>query len=185
MAKRIVLAGLLGGIAMFIWASLAHIVLGLGSVGMGEIPNEQAILGAMQGGLGSNSGLYIFPAAGRAGMAGYQNKLDRYPSGLLIYHPPGAKAMTAGQLVTEFLTEVIEALLAVLLLSRMRLTGFASFVGLAALIGLVASMTTNIPYWNWYGYPSNYTAAYMFTQIVNYVLVGAVAALVIKPKAAA
>ena len=177
MAKRIFLAGLLGGIAMFVWASLAHMVLGLGSIGIKEIPNEQAILAAMQTGLGNNSGLYIFPAMGREGMAGYQSKLDRSPSGLVIYHPAGAKAMEAGQLVTEFLTEVIEALLAVFLLSRTGLTGFASRVGFVTLIGILASITTNIPYWNWYGYPASYTAAYMFTQIVDYLLVGLVAAL--------
>ncbi|MGA2183999.1 MAG: hypothetical protein ABSH47_13300 [Bryobacteraceae bacterium] len=185
MAKRILLAGLLGGIAMFVWASLAHMVLGLGSVGMKEIPNEQAILGAMQAGLGNNTGLYIFPAMGREGMAGYQSKLDRNPSGLLIYHPAGAKAMEMGQLVTEFLTEVLEALLAVFLLSRTSLTGFASRVGFVTLVGILASITTNVPYWNWYGYPASYTAAYMFTQTVNYLLVGLVAALLMRPKVAA
>jgi hypothetical protein len=185
MTKRVLLAGLLGGIAMFVWASLAHMVLGLGSVGIKEIPNEQAILGALQTGLGNNAGLYIFPAMGREGMAGYQNKLDRNPSGLLVYHPAGAKAMEAGQLVTEFLTELVEALLAVFLLSRAGLTGFASRVGFVTLIGVLASIATNVPYWNWYGYPASYTAAYMFTQIVNFLLVGVVAALVMRPRAVA
>ena len=185
MTKRILLAGLLGGIAMFVWASLAHMVLGLGSVGMKEIPNEQAVLGAMSTALGSSSGLYFFPAMGPEGMAGYQSKLDRNPSGLLIYHPAGARAMEAGQLVTEFLTEVIEALLAVFLLSRTGLAGFASRVGFVTLVGILASITTNVPYWNWYGYPASYTSAYMFTQIVNYLLVGVVAALVMRPKAGA
>jgi hypothetical protein len=160
-------------------------VLGLGSVGMKEIPNEQAVLGAMQTGLGNNTGLYVFPAMGREGMAGYQSKLDRNPSGLIVYHPAGAKAMEAGQLVTEFLTEVVEALLAVFLLSRTGLTGFASRVGFVTLVGILASIATNVPYWNWYGYPASYTAAYMFMQIVNFVLVGLVAALLMRPKAAA
>ncbi len=185
MAKRIVLAGLLGGIAMFLWASVAHLVLGLGSIGIAEIPNEQPILAALQSSLGSNSGLYVFPAMGREGMAGYQSKLDRSPSGLLIYHPPGVKAMEPGQLVTEFLTEVLEALLAVFLLSRTTLAGFLPQVGFVTLVGVVACVTTNVPYWNWYGYPTSYTAAYMFTQIVDYVLVGVVAALLLKRKTAA
>ena len=185
MAKRILLAGLLGGIAMFVWASLAHLVLGLGSVGMKDLPNEQPLLAALQTGIGANTGLYVFPGVGREGMAGYQSKLDRNPSGLLIYHPPGVKAMEPRQLVTEFLTEVIEALLAVFLLSRTALTGVLARVGFVTLIGIVACITTNVPYWNWYGYPTSYTAAYMFTQIVDYVLVGVVAALLLKRKAAA
>jgi hypothetical protein len=37
MTKRALLAGLLGGIAMFIWSSLAHMVLPL-EAGIKEIP---------------------------------------------------------------------------------------------------------------------------------------------------
>jgi hypothetical protein len=185
MGKRVLLGGLAGGMVMFVWASLAHIVLGLGSVGISEIPNEQPVLAALQTALGGSPGLYMFPGLGKEGMAGYQSKLDRNPSGLLLYHPAGAKAMEPRQLIIEFLTEVIEAILAVYLLSRTRLTGFAARVGFVTVIGIVASITTNVPYWNWYGYPGGYTAAYLFTQIVDYFLVGVLAALTMKPQASA
>ena len=46
--KRIFLAALLGGIAMFIWTSIAHMALPLGEAGIREIPNEAAVLSAMQ-----------------------------------------------------------------------------------------------------------------------------------------
>ena len=46
MTKRIVLAGVLGGIAMFIWTSLAHMVLPIGQTNVREIPNESAVLAA-------------------------------------------------------------------------------------------------------------------------------------------
>ncbi len=64
MSKRILLTGVLGGIAMFVWSSLAHLVLPLGSIGVSEIPNEPAVLAAMQGSLGERSGLFIFPGNG-------------------------------------------------------------------------------------------------------------------------
>ena len=41
MAKRVLIAGVLGGIAMFLWSSIAHMVLPLGMTGIQEIPNEQ------------------------------------------------------------------------------------------------------------------------------------------------
>jgi hypothetical protein len=44
----------------------------------------------------------------------------------------------------------------------------------------LGAITTNIPYWNWYGFPSNYTTAYMFSQIMGYLCVGIVAALTMK-----
>ena len=44
---RIVLAGVLGGIVMFVWTSIAHMALPLGEAGIGEILNESAVLGAI------------------------------------------------------------------------------------------------------------------------------------------
>ncbi|HTP88407.1 MAG TPA: hypothetical protein VMJ34_15735 [Bryobacteraceae bacterium] len=185
MGRRAVLAGLLGGVAMFVWASVAHMALGLGSVGIQEMPNEGPLLAVMESSLASGKGLYLFPAMGSGGMAGYQSKLDQSPSGLLIYHPPGARAMEPRQLITELVTELLEALIAVFLLTRTSIAGFAGRVGFVTLAGIAAVITTNVSYWNWYGFPASYTAAYMFVQLVGYVLVGVVAALMLKPANAA
>src|SRR5437667_12043504 len=109
-------------------------------------------------------------------MQHYQQKLAANPSGLLIYHPPGAKALTASQLFTEFFTELLEALLLVWLMAQARFQTVASRLGFAIVVGLVAAITTNIPYWNWFGFPSAYTLAYMTIEIVGFLVVGLVAA---------
>jgi hypothetical protein len=36
-----------------------------------------------------------------------------------------------------------------------------------------------VSYWNWYSFPAIYTAAYMFIQVVGFICVGIVAALVL------
>lgn len=190
MAKRVLLAGVLGAIAMFLWSFIAHMVLPLGYTGFREIPNESALLGAMQASIGQSSGLYLFPGLGagpnptsaqrNAAMKDYEPKLAANPSGLLIYHPPGAKGITGGKLGMEFLTEFVEALLAVILLAQTRIGSYAGKVGFIILVGVVAAVTSNIPYWNWYGFPGNYTAAYMTTQIMGYLVAGLVAAAVLK-----
>jgi hypothetical protein len=192
MTKRVLLAGLLGGIAMFAWTSLAHMVLPLGDAGVKEIPNEQGVLSAMQASLGETPGFYFFPGAGlgpdatmqqkRAAMDQYGQKLAVNPSGILIYHPAGAQPLTAGQFATEFLTELIEALLAVILLSQTRLTSFASRLGFVIVAGMLATIATNVSYWNWYGFPATYTAAYMLTGVVGFICVGLVAAGVMKER---
>jgi len=192
MTKRVLLAGLLSGTAMFAWTSLAHMLLPLGGAGVKEIPNEQGVLSAMQASLGTAPGFYFFPGTGlgpdatmqqrQAAMDQYQQKLAANPSGILIYHPAGAKAMTAGQLATEFLTELIEALLAVILLSQTRLNSFVSRLGFVIVTGMLATIATNVSYWNWYGFPANYTAAYMTTGVVGFICVGLVAAAIIRGK---
>ena len=49
---RILLAGILGGIVMFVWRSIAHMALPLVEAGINEVPNESAVLGAMQSNIG-------------------------------------------------------------------------------------------------------------------------------------
>lgn len=46
MARRIVLAAVLAGMALFAWQSTSHMVVGLGEVGIREIPNQEAMLAA-------------------------------------------------------------------------------------------------------------------------------------------
>jgi hypothetical protein len=181
--KRILIATLLGGLAMFAWKSVAHMALPLGQSGIHEIPSEQALLGAMHSTLGETSGLYFFPAMGTApdAMAQYDKKLAANPSGLLIYHPAGAKGLTAGEMVTEFLVEVLEALIAALLLSRTLIPSYAGRAGFVTLLGVVAGITTNLSYWNWYGFPSDYTAMSVLIEIVGFLCIGLVAAWQIKP----
>ena len=191
MNKRTVLAALAAGTGMFIWSSIAHDALPLGRVGIREIPSEAALLGGMTSTLGTASGLYLFPAMDQQPGSGMSETMERYakklavnPSGLLIYHAPGARPITPGQLVTEFLTELLETFLAVVLLARSRAEGFAARAGFVTLIGIVAAIATNIPYWNWYGFPASYTAAYAGIQVVGFLVAGMIAAALLKGPAA-
>jgi hypothetical protein len=193
MAKRILLAAVLGAVAMFIWSFVAHVVLPLGQAGFKEIPNEPPVLAAMQKELGQSSGLYFFPAIGvsqgatreqrNAAMQQYEQKLTANPSGLLLYHPAGTPGMTPAKLMTEFVTEFAEALLLAFLLAQMRLSSFGSRLGCVLAIALVGVITTNVPYWNWYGFPLAYTLPYAFTQIIGYVIAGIVGAWILKTEA--
>lgn len=190
MTKRILLAGILGGIAMFLWSFIAHDVLPLGTAGISEIPNEPAVLASMSSSLGERSGLYMFPGFGlgrnatrqqkAAAMQDYEKKLASSPSGILIYHPAGGSTVTPARLGTEFLTELIEAFLLVFLLAQINLVSFGSRVGFVALTGLLAAIATNIPYWNWYGFPLTYTLSYMTIEVVSFLIVGIVAAAILK-----
>src|SRR5438067_7336694 len=128
MMMRILLAGLLGAIAMFIWQFLAHMVLPLGEMGVSEIPNESAVTGAMINNIGNRPGFYFFPGSGLGAEA---SKADRQKAmeamakdyetkatGILVYRPPGDRSFSFPKwLMREFLFQLVQALLAAWLLA--------------------------------------------------------------------
>jgi hypothetical protein len=83
--------------------------------------------------------------------------------------------MTAQMLVIELLKEVAVSLIAAFLLAQTALATYGARAGFVSLMGLAAGLTTNVSYWNWYGFPSDYTLAYAGIDIIGY----AVAALAI------
>jgi hypothetical protein len=189
--KRIFLAALLGAIAMFIWTAIAHMALPLGEAGIREIPNEAAVLGAMQSNIAKKNGLFVFPGFGlgpnpsrearHEAMKHMDEKLAQHPSGILLYHPAGSRPLNMVRwLSIEFMTELAEAFLVVFLLAQTRLTNFGTRVGFVVIAGILAAIATNISYWNWYGFPKVYTMSYMFIQVVGFFCIGLVAALVLK-----
>ena len=187
---RVLLAGILGGIVMFIWTSIAHMTLPLGEAGISEIPNEATVLNTMQTNIGDNTGLYVFPGLGVGKNASRQEKSEAMkhmgekiaanPSGFLMYHAPGRPFALGKSLGTEFVTELVESILVVFLLAQARLGSFAGRVGFVLVAGILSAIATNISYWNWYGFPGVYTASYMVIQIIGFFLVGIVAGIILR-----
>src|SRR5215831_6718880 len=187
---KILLAGIVGGIVMFVWTSIAHMALPLGEAGIGEIPNESVVLSAMQSSMGEKTGLYIFPGLGvgksatrdekNEAMKQTQQRIAANPSGILMYHPPGRQFAFGKSLAVEFSTEVLLAILVVWLLAQTRIGSFVGRIGFVLIAGIMAAITTNVSYWNWYGFPGVYTASYMLIEIVGFVFVGVAAALVLR-----
>jgi uncharacterized membrane protein YkgB len=186
---KIVFAGVLGGIAMFIWTSIAHMFLPLGEAGIAEIPNESAVLSAMQSNIGNQTGLYIFPGPGvgknatrqekNEAMKHMAEKMAANPSGILMYHAPGRPFTFGKWLGIEFATELLESILVVFLLAQTAIVSFAGRIGFVLVAGILAAIATNVSYWNWYGFPCLNTASYMFIQIIGFLCVGIVAAFVL------
>lgn len=172
---RILIAAIFGAIAMFAWSALAHIVLPISNVGISQIPNEAPVLAAMRDSMGAKDGLYFFPWVDRKDpqMAEkYVAKAKTDPSGILIYHPPGAPGLGASQLIIEFAKQFVQALIAAYLLSFAAIGAYFVRVLFVSLIGVAAGITTNLSYWNWYGFPLDYTIAYSIIDIVGYIVAG-------------
>ena len=107
--KRVLLASILGAIAMFAWTSIAHMVLPLGATGVSQIPNETPVLSAMNASIGTQHGLYMYPALGvppnasmkemRDAMPAYQQKIT---FGEIVRITDGPLAMLACASLTRY-----------------------------------------------------------------------------------
>jgi len=175
MNKRVFLAGVLGAVAIFLWSGLAHMVLPLGEAGVQQIDKEDALMSTLQSTVSSH-GLYMFPKmVPGTDMTQLQKKIASGPSGLLIYFP--SRDWSFGKsLALEFVTELLQALIAAYLLSLTALGTFGGRFGFYVILGILAAIATNLSYWNWYGFPVTYTASYMFMGWVGYLCAGLVAA---------
>jgi hypothetical protein len=172
---RILIAGLLGGLAMYVWSSLAHVALPLGQMGVKALPHEAADSAVLKADLGDKSGFYLFPASMSAPPG---------PGGLLVYHATQTQ-MDPKTLATEGVAEIVRAILAAFLLSLTALTGYLPRVGFVGLVGLTATLTTNPSYWIWYKFPTDFTLAAMTIEFVGYVVAGLVIAAILRPRAEA
>ena len=174
---------------MFIWTTLAHTVLPLGTIGVREMRNEAPVIVALHDNVGRGEGIYIFPGMNLGdnptreqkseAMKRMSTKLANGPSGFLAYHPRRPFNFGAAMGI-EFLTELAQAFLVVFLLSRTRLVSFGGRVSFITAAGILAAITTNLSYWNWYGFSKRYTASYMLIEVVGFFLVGLAAAFVVR-----
>src|SRR5256714_11877856 len=91
-------------------------------------------------------------------------------AGVLIYRPKRIFNFPK-RLGIQFATDVAEALLAVFLLAQTGIRGFGGKVGFVFTAGVLAAITTNVPYANWYGFPKDFTLGQMSIQILWFPLV--------------
>jgi hypothetical protein len=181
MTKKILLAAMVGGVALFFWGFVSHMLTPLGTTGIQTLPQEQAVMDSLKASV-PHSGLYFFPGM-QAGQTLPPEQVGG-PWGIMVFHPTGATTLMTGQLVNEFILNVVQALIAAYLLSLIPgLTGYISRVGFVFALGVFGALATNVEYWNWYGFPLTYTIATIADDVIGFLVVGLVVAAFVKPRA--
>ena len=170
---RILLAGMLAGIAVFAWESVSHLATPLGQAGIKALANEQPVVALIKDNI-KDAGFYFFPSPGQPGTnpQGF--------TGIMVVNPNGSLAMAPGQLVTQAVADVAAMIVAALLLTIVPFAGFGKRVLFVTLMGLLPVLRSELPYWNWYGFPSAYLMAQMVIQVVAFAVGGVVLAKMMK-----
>jgi hypothetical protein len=186
--KKILWAGLAGGLVVFVWGTVSHMLLPIGEMGFTQMPVNSPLLDSMKQNLPAE-GLYAFPGTevGReqteAEDAVWVGKYKMGPNGLLLYHPVGTDPVSPKRLALQLATDIAGALLlAYLLVAIAGSTGaqvpLAKMLRISAVAGVFSWVSIEIAYWNWYGFPSAFVLGELIDQIVGWTLAGLVMALV-------
>lgn len=197
MTKKVLLGAVVGGIVVFIVGSLLHTVLGLGEVGVKAIPQEEALLFAMRAAV-HESGFYYFPAPNmtpgrskeqvKADNAAYMARSKQEPYGILVFTTPTGAPMNFGKLLgDEFVIDVVSAFFLACILA-MGAGGRSSYwkrVFAVTFAGLFAGLFLGLEYWNWYGFPANYTIAFILGVLLDWFFAGLAMAAIIRQPAVA
>ncbi len=174
MNARVVVAGLLAGLTVFVWSAISHMALPLGEVGISPLPVPGELLPAIRERV-PESGFYAFPwdedAAKRAAA------LRTEPRGILVVTPASQPFSFGGALATEAATNIAGGLLAAFLFAGLgtSLVGIGQRLAFGAALGAFASLAIDFSYWTWDGFPTEYLAA----QLVDHIVGWSLAALVI------
>lgn len=183
---RILIAGIVGGIVMFMWSFVSHMILPVGEMGITMKWNETATLAAMKNDI-KEPGFYFFPGGDKEDMSdpakaeAWTAKYKAGPRGILIYHPTGDDPMGAGMMLKELSTNILAALAAAFVIASL-VGGFANRVLAAGLIGLAGWLSIDLSLWNWYGFPGMYAIGQGIDQVVGWLLSGVAIALIVKSR---
>jgi hypothetical protein len=81
-------------------------------------------------------------------------------------------------MITELVLEIIQSIILAWVLTRFA-AGLVARTVAAGAIGVAVGISTNGSYWNWWGFPTDYTLASVVIQVVGYTVAGLVAAFVL------
>lgn len=177
---RIVIAGVIGGIVMFIWGAVAHMALPIGMMGI-ELPvAQEATLAAIASSATPGAGAYMYPSmapekwSDEAARTAFVDANRDSAYAFVVYQPDGNPMLTgmAPNLVKQFVSVTLAALFAAWLLS-LGAFGFGQRVLIAGGLGLFAWLSISVPYWNWYLFPTALTIGNALEQIIGWLLAGA------------
>ena len=179
---RVLIAAIFGGIMMFLWGGAAHMALGLGNVGIHQPAHEDAVLGSLHEGLGSQPGVYLLPSfdpnkwKDPAAKAAYAQKANVSPYALVVYLPQGEDmTQMGGELLRQWASDTLSAL-ALALVMGLAVFSFGRRMLIAAVAPIFAWLSVLVPYWNWYRFPGDFTWAALVEQLIGWLLAGAVMA---------
>ncbi len=172
MRTRVVVAGVLAGLTVFVWNFISHELLPLGEAGVSALPDQATVLDGLAAGV-PEAGFYFFPY--ETDPVKMKEAFRTRPRGILAITPASEPFDFGRSVAIEATTSVLAGLLAAFVLAAVGPIGWGRRLAFGAALGAFASLSIDFSYWNWYGFPSEYLASQLCDQVVGWSLAALVA----------
>lgn len=188
---RVVVAALVGGIVMFVWGAVAHMMTPLGEMGISTISEseEKVFQGSLKQAFG-REGLYFLPAApmreemSAEAMEAWAKANANEPTAFVVFQPQMGEMMPPSMLVNEAVSNIAAAFLAAVVLA-LSATNFAGRLAICVVIGVIGWVSISASYWTWYHFPTDFSLAELAMQAIGWFASGIPMAMLVKGRVAA
>ncbi len=162
--KRTMLLSVTAGVVLFVWGFFSWAVLPWHNSAANKFVNEAAISQALKDNA-PQAGVYFLPFSEKDHGP---NQVGAFANVL----PQGTPMNMGKQMATALLTNIISALLVLVLLSTTQDLTYWNKVGFFALTGLIIGFVSHAPYWNWFGFSTAYVAVMILDILIGWTLAG-------------
>jgi hypothetical protein len=185
MAKKLLLGAILGGVILFVWGAVSHMLLPISTMALQRFTDEEAIKQAVVANA-PRSGVYFLPYMQEGLTEEQQNAaFEKAMQGpvLFVSLRLGQGPSFGALLGIQFLIDVLSALLLTALLLNVRPMPYAKRVLIVVAVALVAGIAIHLPHWNWYNFSLAYTAGEFVGLVIGFALAGLALARIAQPQA--
>jgi hypothetical protein len=170
--RRILGAGVAGGVALFVWGVVSWTVLPFHRSVLRTLPGEDRVVADLRES-GTGPGMYRVPGDPADG--------DRGPRALVLYDPSGTPPNHMFRpMALALVASILAATLSSFVLSEVRTAGYAGRMLLAIGFGVLAWLLGPATEWIWFPYPAGHVLASLLDAVAGWAIVGAVQAGLLK-----
>ncbi len=188
--RKVLLGGMAGGVALFVWSVVAWTLLPLHSPSVRRLPAEEQVIGALVTAK-TSAGFYVIPGLPdpsgslkerQEAMKAWEERAGHGPVATLVYNPAGRSPSRMFRPMIRGLALALACtLFSAWVLSRARIASHLGRVAFVLGMGSFSWFLGPAMQWNWFGYPGGHTLAMLADVVIGWAIVGVVQAGILRP----
>jgi hypothetical protein len=188
MSKQMILGSVLGGIVLFVWGAIAWTIIPWPGQPLRAFKNEDAVTQAIIANA-SQSGNYLLPNGEQKGLTAEQQQkaMEKMAKGPIVFAAVRLEPFNsmAKPLISQFLTQLLVALLGTILLTQTSGLSYKSRVVFLTTLGLIIFVGGHMDESTWWSFSNAYMLMQFGALVIGWFLASLVMSTVVRGKAAA